>query len=263
VQQVLTALQGMLSSLFGGGSAEQGAAPGGTKGKEAASDKPGSGGSSASGGVGAKGEESFGFVGFVGIWSKNDTEGGSKDGESSRDNQEPGTGQQEGWGATAVVAGKATVDLGSKYKLAIDENNSEMTLIDKQTGKETRVWGDPHIDWKNDGKTADDADFKNTLTFKLPDDTKVTIDTEPAEGHKGATFSNKVTVTKGDDAFVIDGLSQNRKGDLNIQRRTDGRALDQKTDDGYVLLERQDGQGWINEALGRRPKQADLDAAKA
>lgn len=291
VQKLFEAIQGLLNSMFGGGGA--GGAEGGGQANGAAGTGAGAGGAGAAAGAAAVGAGAAGSEGaagaagagggagkpgntlqsaaavgiiFVGIGVAGQQSGSGQPGSTGSSEASAGAaaGAAAGeWNASAVAGGKATIDLGSKYQLKLNENRSEMILVNKETGHETRVWGDPHLDFDNNGQTADDAMFKGTMTFKLPDDTKITINTQPANNRPGQTFADKLTITKGDDAFVVNGLSQNQRGDLTVEHRKDGKALEAATDDGYVMTERADGQGFISETLGRRPTKADLEAAHA
>ena len=156
--------------------------------------------------------------------------------------------------------GKANIDLGN-YELQLNEHKSQIKIVNKSNGEVTDIWGDPHIDWNGDGKT--DANFWGTTTFKLEDGTKITIDTEPDPKHPGETLSNEVTVTRGEHALKITGLSQNVKGDLEIQYADrGGQALDCATPDGFTVTENPCGEGWINPQTGRLATQQDFNQTK-
>ncbi len=74
------------------------------------------------------------------------------------------------WKVGEVKDGKAVVSLGERYSLTLEEKSSTWTLSDSRDNSQTRVWGDPHVDVGNDGKT--DFDFKKNATFQLEDGTK-------------------------------------------------------------------------------------------
>lgn len=159
--------------------------------------------------------------------------------------------------ATVQTGGKAQVDLGDGYKLDVNENNSEINIINSRTGETTKIWGDPHVDV--DGKHA--FDFWGTTTFTLENGTKVTINTEQWNGNPDAYVASEVVVTKGDQAATIKGVSQNSIGDLSVTTSTNGRALDAATRDGYTLHENATGSGWRTE-IGTMATQADLNHTK-
>jgi hypothetical protein len=142
--------------------------------------------------------------------------------------------------------GTATIKLDGPYELRLNEKNSEIKIVNTKTHEETKIHGDPHVDYNKDGKT--DFDFWGTTTFKLEDGTKITINTEPWKGNANMFVANNIVVTKGEQSLVIDGLSQNKFGDLKIHQGLNGRQLDRMTPDGKLTLrENPNGVGWLNE----------------
>jgi Domain of Unknown Function (DUF1521) len=164
------------------------------------------------------------------------------------------------WTASTPKDGKATIDLGDGYKLELNEHDSQMKIINENTGEETNIWGDPHVDWNKDGK--DDAMFWGTTSFELDNGTKITIGTEQWGGNKDAYVANNVTITHGSNAIVVDGLSQNEIGDMSITQSQNGYALDAKTDDGFSVVENDAGEGWMNPESGKMATQSDFDVTK-
>ena len=158
------------------------------------------------------------------------------------------------WTASMTGSHTAKVDLGDGYKLQIDERNSEMTIINENTGERTRVWGDPHVEV--DGKHA--FDFWGTTTFTLENGTKLTINTEQWNGNPNMYVASQVVITRGDRAIVVDGISQNQLGDLSVTQSMNGQALDAAHRDGLQLDENGAGGGWLNEA-GKVATQKDGD----
>ena len=156
--------------------------------------------------------------------------------------------------------GTANIDLG-KYELQLDEKNSQIKIVNKNNGEVTNIWGDPHIDWNKDGKT--DANFWGKTTFQLEDGTKITIDTEPFKNNPNEYVSSEVTVTRGDHAMKITGLSQNDLGDLKVEYADrGGQALDWATTDGFLVRENACGEGWINNDTGKLATQQDFNITK-
>ena len=156
--------------------------------------------------------------------------------------------------------GTANIDLG-KYELQLDEKNSQIKIVNKNNGEVTNIWGDPHIDWNKDGKT--DVDFWGKTTFQLEDGTKITIDTEPFKNNPNEYVSSEVTVTRGDHAMKITGLSQNELGDLKVEYADrGGQALDWATTDGFTVRENANGVGWINDDTGKLATQQDFNITK-
>ncbi|WP_164857111.1 DUF1521 domain-containing protein [Sphingomonas crocodyli] len=162
------------------------------------------------------------------------------------------------WTASTGQNGTASIDLGDGYSLALNENNSEITITNANTGETTRIWGDPHVEV--DGNHV--FDFWGTTTFTLDNGTKITIDTEQFGGNPDAYVASQLTITKGDNAIVVDGISQNDLGDLSISMSQDGYALDAATRDGFVLNENASGSGWRSDITGQIATQADLNATR-
>lgn len=161
------------------------------------------------------------------------------------------------WTAQMTGENTAKVDLGDGYKLEINEKNSEMTIFNEKTGERTRIWGDPHVEI--DGKQA--YDFWGTTTFTLENGTKLTINTEQFQGNPNMYVASQVLITKGDNAIVVDGISQNKLGDLSVTLSNDGKAIDTANRDGFTLHENKTGSGWRTED-GTIATQKDLDATR-
>jgi len=162
------------------------------------------------------------------------------------------------WTTAMTGTSTAKIDLGDGYRLDVDERNSELTIINDATGQRTRIWGDPHVEVNGQHK----FDFWGTTTFTLPTGTKITINTEQWAGNPNMYVASQVVVTKGANAIVIDGISQNRIGDLSITNGMNGYALDSAHRDGYVLNQRISDGGWDSEWTGRDATQQDLNATR-
>lgn len=171
---------------------------------------------------------------------------------------EPSFEPQAEWSATLPEQGKAAIDLGDGYSLDIDESSSQIEIHNDNTGETTRIWGDPHVDV--DGKHV--YDFWGKTTFTLENGTKITIDTEQGHGNPDVYYASQLTITKGDQAIVVEGVSEQTKGDLSVSLSNDGEALDAETGDGFVLNENATGSGWRSDLTGQVATQADLDATR-
>lgn len=166
--------------------------------------------------------------------------------------------EQAKWTATVGSGGQGSIDLGDGYTLGLNENNSEITIKNANTGETTQIWGDPHVNV--DGQHA--FDFWGTTTFTLENGTKITIDTEQFAGNPDMYVASGVTITKGNQAIEVKGISQNTLGDLSITQSNQGRKVDNQTRDGFVLHENAKGSGWRTETTGKVATQADLDATR-
>ncbi len=162
--------------------------------------------------------------------------------------------------ATAPVNGRTSVDLGDGNRLEINEASSEIKIFDAQ-GNETRIWGDPHVDVN--GKHV--GDFYQATTFELKNGTKITINTEPWQGNANMYVASQLVITHGNQGMVIDGVSQNKLGDLSISHGN-GQALDLMTPDGFTVHEQKAGAGhsygWTSEFTGKQVTQADFDITR-
>jgi hypothetical protein len=137
------------------------------------------------------------------------------------------------WTATTGPNGRGSIDLGDGYRLELNEHNSEIKVFNSNTGEETRIWGDPHVE--QNGRHA--FDFWGTTTFTLENGTKITINTEMWNGNPNAYVASQLVITNGNNAITVDGISQNQIGDLSITMGQNGRALDAAHRDGYTLHE--------------------------
>ncbi|MEW9583582.1 DUF1521 domain-containing protein [Paraburkholderia sp. DGU8] len=166
-----------------------------------------------------------------------------------KDNKRNCSGQQNNWSNTQVQNNKASIDLGN-YTIDLNKSDSSLVLTNKQTGSTTKISGDPHIDTNGTSGT-----FKGSLTFDLPDQTKVTVGTQ-AQG--SVSYADQVTITQGNKAYVVNGLSQLDGNPLTVQSSHNGRQLDQQTPDGYALVANSAGTGWIDPQTGLAPTAADF-----
>jgi Domain of Unknown Function (DUF1521) len=156
------------------------------------------------------------------------------------------------WTVQTTGQSTANIDLGDGYKLQIDERSSEMTILNTATGQSTRIWGDPHVDVNGQRK----FDFWGTTTFTLANGTKITINTEQWKGNPNAYVASQVVITKGQNAIVVDGISQNKIGDLSISMSNNGYAVDAAHRDGFTIHE--GGGSWQTEC-GRTVTQAEAN----
>lgn len=154
--------------------------------------------------------------------------------------------------------GTGTVDLGDGYKLQLNEKSSEITIIDPK-GNKTRIWGDPHVDVN--GKRI--GDFYDTTTFELKNGTKITINTEPWKGNKNAYVASQIVISNGHQGMVINGISQNKHGDMSVTAGLNGYRLDAAHRDGLNLYETyRGGYGWNSELTGQKATREDFNLTK-
>jgi hypothetical protein len=156
------------------------------------------------------------------------------------------------WTVQTTGQSTANINLGDGYHLAIDERSSQMTIVNDATGQSTRIWGDPHVDVNGQHK----FDFYGTTTFTLANGTKITINTEKWAGNPNAYVASQVVITKGQNAIIVDGISQNKIGDLSISMSNNGYAVDAAHRDGFTIHE--GGGGWQT-GCGHQVTQADAN----
>jgi hypothetical protein len=160
--------------------------------------------------------------------------------------------------ATMPSEGKANIDIGDGYTLSIDEASSEIVVKDAD-GNATRVWGDPHVQYN--GKNV--GDFWGTMTLQLENGTKITINTQKDPNGANVTYANQVVVTRGDQALIVDGVSQITKGDLSVSLGGNGYLVDAANDDGLVINENDASKsGWSSDLTGADVSQTDFDLTR-
>ncbi|WP_167530948.1 DUF1521 domain-containing protein [Paraburkholderia agricolaris] len=168
--------------------------------------------------------------------------------------------EQTQWTATPVTNNKASIDLGN-YKLDFNKSDSSMTMTSKSSGDTTKVWGDPHLTQHANGANSSTAMFNGPMTFQLPDNTKVTVGTQADKNNKSVSYADSVTITHGNNAYQVTGLSQQNSTSLSVQKSHDGRALDAATPDGYTLVANRNGSGFVDPKTGKQPTEDEIRKA--
>lgn len=112
------------------------------------------------------------------------------------------------------------------------EGKQEAWKITAPDGKETRIWGDPHVDVN--GKRA--FDFKDQSTFVLPDGTKITAHTKARGNDPNApTFTDRIDIMNGNQRATIDGIMDNKPQSTGV--KNDRWEVDAQVKDGsYFVL---------------------------
>ncbi len=87
----------------------------------------------------------------------------------------------------------------------IEPLNQHEWKITGPDGKNTRIWGDPHVEESDGGKW----DFKRDSTFMLPDGTRINVSTAPY-GSKGATVTSALEIINGNDRVNVTGIENGR-----------------------------------------------------
>ncbi|NTX04274.1 DUF1521 domain-containing protein [Myxococcus sp. CA051A] len=101
------------------------------------------------------------------------------------------------------VDDKGTITTPGGYK--IEQLGQFEWKISGPDGKNTRIWGDPHVDESDGGK----FDFKRNTTFKLPDGTEINCSTVPW-GNAGMTVTGKLDITNGADHIAVTDIDKGK-----------------------------------------------------
>lgn len=130
--------------------------------------------------------------------------------------------------------GNIQIDTG-RYLVETSEKEAggKVRIFDKYTNTWTEADGDPHLR-TGDG---DKAGFtQNNLTVDLQDGTKITIDVTDAKN--GVSWIENVSVLRGDEAVVVEGIRDANGGvggEMRLTHTNDVQWADGLFDDGTVL----------------------------
>lgn len=113
----------------------------------------------------------------------------------------PSDGGQQGGMKVDKATGEITTPGGYKIKPTAQ---FEWTVTGPD-GKTTRIWGDPHVDENNDGKT--EWDFKRPTTFMLGDGTKIDVSVAP---YNDMTVTSGLQVINGNDRVVVSDIDKGK-----------------------------------------------------
>jgi hypothetical protein len=136
-----------------------------------------------------------------------------------------------GFKIMSQAAGRVAFDLNDGYSLSIDESKSAFTVANA-AGKETvQVWGAAKL--ALDGTTL--GGFAGTTSLMLGNGTKITMETLPETKSADVFHLDRLTVTQGEKAVIVSGVSQVTSGDLIITQSNSGDTVDDQTRDGLVF----------------------------
>jgi hypothetical protein len=108
-----------------------------------------------------------------------------------------------GLDTTLDAQGRNVVTTADGYSIRF-EGRAQEWVITHPDGKETKIWGDPHV-YESDGSKWD---FKDKSTFMFGKN-KITVETTPKEGAGGATFSKTVNIYHGNHRVEVTGIDTN------------------------------------------------------
>lgn len=139
--------------------------------------------------------------------------------------------------------GTADINLGDGFTVHINQANSELDLVDHNTGHTTVIWGDPHMGM--DGNN-NQFQFKGNVTLNLPDGTKITLQTTKYDLNDQYLTKNLV-ITRGDQSIVVGNMDQNAAdaGKMTVRQYDGAGALERMMNpDGTELYLNSAGNGW-------------------
>jgi Domain of Unknown Function (DUF1521) len=140
------------------------------------------------------------------------------------------SGESGGFKITSQAEGRVVFDLDDGYSLAVDESRSAVTVAN--AGKETvQIWGEAQM--ALDGKTL--GHFAGTTSLVLGNGTKITMETLSEAKSADIYYLDRLTVTQGERAVVVSGVSQVMGGDLTVKQSQLGHFVDSNTRDGLVF----------------------------
>jgi hypothetical protein len=139
---------------------------------------------------------------------------------------------------TANENGEVSVKTEDNFALKFDIKNEQWSIT-YPDGKQTRIWGDPHVE-ESDG---DKWDFTKKSSFVFGNN-KITVETTPIV--KGVSYSQTVTIYNGDDRLTITDLNKNKPS--IVAWKYDASSHDAALTDGTKYTLHQDDKGkdsWV------------------
>jgi hypothetical protein len=144
----------------------------------------------------------------------------------------------------AVSFLNASLDLGSGYRLTVDERDQSLLFENDFSEARTVIWGNARIE----GNTVSEPlQFWGTTSFSFGDEGKITLQTQPSVSNPGVYSLKTVSVSVGDRGMVITGLANDTAGDLKIDNSMSAETVDDAARDGFTLYEAEQGKGWVDE----------------
>lgn len=127
----------------------------------------------------------------------------------------PNGGQRNAWSDSGVSGNTSSINLGD-YKMDLDKSDSSLTLTDPRTGNQTKVWGDPHVDFDANTSSPASTMANGPLQFTLPGNKQVFVNTQPSDTPGAPSYASDVYVVQGDRAYEVHGLSEKDNTPLSV-----------------------------------------------
>ena len=135
---------------------------------------------------------------------------------------QPDVGQGSQWSDNGVNDNKSSINLGD-YTMDLDKSDSSITLTDPTTGNQTKVWGDPHVDFDSNTGNPASSMVDGPIHFTLPGNKQVYVKTQPSDS-PGASYASDVYIVQGNRGYEIHGLSEKDATPLSVNYRPNGGA---------------------------------------
>ncbi len=139
--------------------------------------------------------------------------------------------------------GSAQIDLGDGYSVSLNDRDRMVVVENALIGSRTVIFGDGRIETP----TGEPLQFWGTTSLSFGNDAKLTLETIADPETQGAFKLDRLTLTNGNKAAIITGLTDTIEGDISIKTAS-GYATDERIRDGFMLEEEADGSGWLDES---------------
>jgi Domain of Unknown Function (DUF1521) len=136
-----------------------------------------------------------------------------------------------GFKITQQAAGRVDFDLNDGYSMWIDESKSAVTITNAAGRETVHVWGVAQL--ALDGTVL--GGFAGTTSLLLGNGTKITMETLRETQAANIYYLDRLTVTQGERAVIVSGVSQMTGGDLTVMQSQTGWAVDDGARDGLVF----------------------------
>jgi hypothetical protein len=134
---------------------------------------------------------------------------------------------------TTTKVGDSIVYRSTNYEINVSQKNQETLITDLRTKDTFKAWGDPHT--ATNGRPT--GDFRNDLTLKLRDGTKVTLQTTGTDDKNSAIpFTKNVIITNDNYGAAIKGVYPVSDTLQFRETTTEGHELDAMANDNNILF---------------------------
>jgi hypothetical protein len=152
---------------------------------------------------------------------------------------------------TTTKVGDSIVYRSTNYEINVSQKNQETLITDLRTKETFKAWGDPHT--TSNGQFT--GDFRNDLTLKLRDGTKVTLQTTGTDSKDGPTpFTKNVIITNEFYGAAIKGVYPVSDTLHFRETTTEGHELDAMANDNNIITQSKRDSGFWGMVNGNSEK---------